>query len=189
MGVFALLGPGSGSGRCPLLPSLWAGLHPSSRLCCDPAMGYNTAEMKEIVHEMMNEAVENDLTQIPDIEILPNINPENAEDLRPKTLVKRKTSAVIAARATFTNALSLLAWSLEPTPCRWRAESCQPSYIRSDDSVRSSPVEKRQRLAEAPVYQTGTVVRWSSVCTPRRHHQEDRGSRERRRYCVLRSHL
>ncbi|CAJ2502790.1 Uu.00g101840.m01.CDS01 [Anthostomella pinea] len=61
------------------------------KMCRD---GYTTAEIVEIVGELKEHMEHHGLTQIPDIEILPNISGNPADEAKPtKAASKRKTSA------------------------------------------------------------------------------------------------
>ncbi|KAI1107085.1 hypothetical protein F4804DRAFT_340089 [Jackrogersella minutella] len=110
--------------------------------------GYSTAEIEEIVARLKQEMDETNMTQIPDIEILPNISMDSLNDTRPKTLLKRKTStgSHIHKRSQSVG----VALRHEPQPMTRRIS--QPAYWRREDSMHPSPVEKRQRISDTPPY-------------------------------------
>ncbi|KAI1639635.1 hypothetical protein F4809DRAFT_648509 [Biscogniauxia mediterranea] len=102
--------------------------------------GYTTSDIEEIVARLKGEMDANNLTQIPDIEILPNISTDTADDPKPKVVLRRKTSAGSAHRRSHSVGVASQAKS-SPT-------SRRISHALEDHS-RPSPVEKRQRVSEA----------------------------------------
>ncbi|KAI0838591.1 hypothetical protein F5Y06DRAFT_38376 [Hypoxylon sp. FL0890] len=110
--------------------------------------GYSTAEIEEIVARLKQEMEETNMTQIPDIEILPNISMDAPNDARPKTLVKRKTST--GSHPHKRSQSVGVAFRPETHPMTRRIS--QPAYWRQEDTMRPSPVEKRQRISDSPSY-------------------------------------
>ncbi|KAI0143969.1 hypothetical protein F4776DRAFT_661069 [Hypoxylon sp. NC0597] len=110
--------------------------------------GYSTAEIEEIVARLKQEMEETNMTQIPDIEILPNISMDASNDTRPKTLLKRKTStgSYIHKRSQSVGV------ALRPESHPMTRRVSQPAYWRQEDIMRPSPVEKRQRISDTPSY-------------------------------------
>ncbi|KAL7622947.1 hypothetical protein AAE478_006626 [Parahypoxylon ruwenzoriense] len=110
--------------------------------------GYSTAEIEEIVVRLKQEMEETNMTQIPDIEILPNISMDTSDLAKPKALLKRKTST---GNSTHKRSQSVgVALRHEPQPMTRRIS--QPSHWRPEDSMRPSPVDKRQRVSDTPPY-------------------------------------
>ncbi|KAI1211758.1 uncharacterized protein F4807DRAFT_400978 [Annulohypoxylon truncatum] len=110
--------------------------------------GYSTAEIEEIVARLKREMEETNMTQIPDIEILPNISMDASNDARPKTMLKRKTSG---GSHTHKRSQSV-GVSLRPEAQPMTRRVSQPAYWRNEDAMHTSPVEKRQRVSDAPPY-------------------------------------
>ncbi|KAI0134669.1 ORP1 protein [Xylariales sp. AK1849] len=114
--------------------------------------GYSTEQIEEIVAKLKTEMDQGKLTQIPDIEILPNISTESPDDGKNKMMLKRKTSAGSAHKRS----QSVGVGSLSSTPMFRRTS--QPSFTggsRIGDSMHSSPIEKRQRTADFPYCSMG----------------------------------
>ncbi|OTA70288.1 hypothetical protein K449DRAFT_393294 [Hypoxylon sp. EC38] len=110
--------------------------------------GYSTVEIEEIVARLKQEMEETNMTQIPDIEILPNISMDTSTDTRPKTLLKRKTST-----GGYTHKRSQsVGVALRPESHPMTRRVSQPAYWRQEDIIRPSPVEKRQRISDMPSY-------------------------------------
>ncbi|KAI1845096.1 hypothetical protein JX265_002818 [Neoarthrinium moseri] len=114
--------------------------------------GYTTAQIEEIVAQLKTEMDQGKLTQIPDIEILPNISTDSPDDGRNKVVLKRKTSSGSAHKRSqsvgFTNA-----HRHEAIPMIRRIS--QPGFSggwRPDDAMGASPIDKRQRIADFPSY-------------------------------------
>ncbi|KAI1140438.1 hypothetical protein F5Y05DRAFT_317956 [Hypoxylon sp. FL0543] len=110
--------------------------------------GYSTAEIEEIVARLKQEMEETNMTQIPDIEILPNISMDTSNDARPKTLLKRKTST--GSQPHKRSQSVGVAFRPETHPMARRIS--QPAYWRQEDPMRPPPVEKRQRISDTPLY-------------------------------------
>ncbi|KAI1502836.1 hypothetical protein F5X99DRAFT_145013 [Biscogniauxia marginata] len=105
--------------------------------------GYTTTEIEEIVARLKEEMEANNLTQIPDIEILPSISSDTADDTKPKMVLRRKASAGTTHRRSQSVGVASQARS---SPMTRRIS--QPS----EDNPRPSPVEKRQRTSETSPY-------------------------------------
>lgn len=99
--------------------------------------GYTTEQIEEIVAHLKSEMDQNRLTQIPDIEILPNISTDMPEDGKSKAVVKRKTSNASSHKRSQSVGVPL------PPPMTRR--SSQQNYY---DALHTSPIDKRQRVAE-----------------------------------------
>ncbi|KAI1389819.1 uncharacterized protein F4822DRAFT_428159 [Hypoxylon trugodes] len=110
--------------------------------------GYSTTEIEEIVARLKQEMVETNMTQIPDIEILPNISMDVSNDTRPKTLMKRKTSA---GNNTHKRSQSV-GVALRPESQAMARRVSQPTFWRNDDNTPPYPSEKRQRTTDLPLY-------------------------------------
>ncbi|KAI1081231.1 hypothetical protein F5B20DRAFT_579609 [Whalleya microplaca] len=110
--------------------------------------GYSTTEIEAIVARLQQEMEQNNMTQIPDIEILPNISMEASDDARSKAVIKRKTSNGSSPHKRSQSVGVTLQNGSQPMARR----VSQPPYWRHDNSFRSSPVEKRQRISDAPLY-------------------------------------
>ncbi|KAI2473225.1 hypothetical protein F4781DRAFT_225894 [Annulohypoxylon bovei var. microspora] len=110
--------------------------------------GYSTVEIEEIVARLKQEMEETNMTQIPDIEILPNISMDASNDARPKAMLKRKTSG---GSHTHKRSQSV-GVSLRPEPQPMTRRVSQPAYWRNEDVMHPSPVEKRQRVSDNSPY-------------------------------------
>ncbi|KAI1418703.1 hypothetical protein F5Y13DRAFT_5351 [Hypoxylon sp. FL1857] len=110
--------------------------------------GYSTAEIEEIVARLRQEMEETNMTQIPDIEILPNISMDASNDTRPKTLLKRKTSTTVHTHKRSQS----VGVALRPETHPMTRRISQPAYWRQEDSMRPSPIEKRQRISDTSSY-------------------------------------
>ncbi|RYO74475.1 hypothetical protein DL764_010819 [Monosporascus ibericus] len=108
--------------------------------------GYSTAQIEEIVVRLMEEMGRDQLTQIPDIEILPNIS-DIPDGTRSRTSTKRKASPGRGHKRTHSVGVSLRSDSQPMT-----RQSSHPSFGQSEDAQRSSPDEKRQRIANESTY-------------------------------------
>lgn len=113
--------------------------------------GYSTAEIGEIMARLKQEMEETNMTQIPDIEILPNISMNTSDNGAPKVTVKRKTSSGGPAHKRSQS----VGVTLRPEPQPMTRRVSQPMYWKQNDSMRLSPVEKRQRVSDAPSYRDG----------------------------------
>ncbi|KAI8624433.1 hypothetical protein F5Y19DRAFT_314911 [Xylariaceae sp. FL1651] len=110
--------------------------------------GYSTDEIEKIVLRLKQEMEENLLLQIPDIEILPNISTDGAEEAKPKIPTRRKTSSnTIHKRSQSVG----VAMHTESSSSMVRRPS-QPSYWQRADSPKFSPVDKRQRTVDMTSY-------------------------------------
>lgn len=103
--------------------------------------GYSTRQIEEVVAQLKSEMDHNNLTQIPDIEILPNISTDALEDGKSKMVVKRKPSTSSTHKRSQSVGVAL------PPPPMIRRHSQQSYYEQ-----RSSPIEKRQRTADFAAY-------------------------------------
>ncbi|KAK7952294.1 uncharacterized protein PG986_008022 [Apiospora aurea] len=103
--------------------------------------GYATEQIEEIVAHLKSEMDQNRLTQIPDIEILPNISTDMPEDGKSKVVVKRKTSNANSHKRSQSVGVPL------PPPMTRR--SSQQNYY---DALHTSPIDKRQRVTEFGSY-------------------------------------
>ncbi|KAI1446183.1 hypothetical protein F5Y02DRAFT_77742 [Annulohypoxylon stygium] len=112
--------------------------------------GYSTADIEEIVGRLKQEMKETNMTQIPDIEILPNISMDASNDVRPKTMLKRKTSGGNGSHTHKRSQSVGVSLRHEAQPMTRRVS--QPAYWRNEDAMHPSPIEKRQRVSEAPPY-------------------------------------
>ncbi|KAI0892334.1 hypothetical protein F4806DRAFT_244606 [Annulohypoxylon nitens] len=112
--------------------------------------GYSTADIEEIVARLKQEMKETNMTQIPDIEILPNISMDASNDVRPKTMLKRKTSSGNGSHTHKRSQSVGVSLRHEAQPMTRRVS--QPAYWRNEDAMHPSPIEKRQRVSEAPPY-------------------------------------
>ncbi|KAH8671062.1 hypothetical protein BX600DRAFT_509768 [Xylariales sp. PMI_506] len=111
--------------------------------------GYSTAQIEEIVAQLKLEMDQGKLTQIPDIEILPNISTDPTEDGKSKLVLKRKTSGANAHKRSQSVGVGLHG----TTPMMRRIS--QSNYMggwRPEDALHSSPIEKRQRISDFPPY-------------------------------------
>ncbi|KAI2625841.1 hypothetical protein GGR54DRAFT_637616 [Hypoxylon sp. NC1633] len=86
--------------------------------------GYSTAEIEEIMTRLKQEIVETNMTQIPDIEILPNIPADSSDDARPKA----------------------------PPEAEDQHRKSRPQAISVYDTVHLSPLEKRVRVSDTSPY-------------------------------------
>jgi hypothetical protein len=114
--------------------------------------GYSTEQIEEIVARLKSDMDQGTLTQIPDIEILPNITVDSPEDGKNKIALKRKTSANSHKRSQSVG----MALRHDSIPMMRRIS--QPNFPggwRPEDSLHSSPIEKRQRIADFPSYGMG----------------------------------
>lgn len=114
--------------------------------------GYSTEEIERIVGLLRDKIVSGQLSQIPDIEILPTITSDPVdENNRPKAYHKRKSSAVtaaaVAAAATHKRSHSINVGALrsEAAPIMIRRVS-QPSFWTGGEQ---SPEQKRQRTSSS----------------------------------------
>jgi hypothetical protein len=107
--------------------------------------GYTTPEILEIVDEIQSEMDKGNLSQIPDIEILPNvIKPESGEG-GSRPAVKRGSSITRAHRRS----QSLHVGSTgRPDSTGMFGRMSQHGYGLSADYSRLHPAEKRQRIGE-----------------------------------------
>ncbi|KAI0851288.1 hypothetical protein F5Y00DRAFT_259824 [Daldinia vernicosa] len=105
--------------------------------------GYTTAEIEEIVARMRNEIRENYSTQIPDIEILPNISMDTSNDTNSKTLTRQKDSPVHKRSRS-------VGVALEPGPRPMMRRVSQPTYVRQEDTLLPHD-EKRRRISNTPL--------------------------------------
>ncbi|KAK8020387.1 hypothetical protein PG990_005525 [Apiospora arundinis] len=103
--------------------------------------GYATEQIEEIVAHLKSEMDQNRLTQIPDIEILPNISTDIPEDGKSKVVVKRKSSNASSHKRSQSVGVPL------PPPMTRR--SSQQNYY---DALHTSPIDKRQRVADFSSY-------------------------------------
>ncbi|KAI5927031.1 hypothetical protein F4810DRAFT_699286 [Camillea tinctor] len=101
--------------------------------------GYATSEIEEIVARLKEEMDANNLTQIPDIEILPNISTDTVDDPKPKAVLRRKSNASGVHRRSHSMGVASQAKS---SPTSRRISQAL------EDGSRPSPVEKRQRISE-----------------------------------------
>ncbi|RYP78367.1 hypothetical protein DL771_000552 [Monosporascus sp. 5C6A] len=108
--------------------------------------GYSTAQIEEIVVRLTEEMGRDQLTQIPDIEILPNIS-DIPDAARNRTSTKRKASPRRDHKRT-----QSVGVSLRPDSRPMTRQLSQPSFRQSEDAQRFSPVEKRQRIANESTY-------------------------------------
>ncbi|RYP74786.1 hypothetical protein DL769_003933 [Monosporascus sp. CRB-8-3] len=108
--------------------------------------GYSTAQIEEIVVRLTEEMGRDKLTQIPDIEILPNIS-DIPDGTRNRTSTKRKVSPERGHKRTQSVGVSLRSDSQSMT-----RQPSQSSFRPSEDAERSSPVEKRQKIANESTY-------------------------------------
>ncbi|KAI0386591.1 hypothetical protein F5Y04DRAFT_275043 [Hypomontagnella monticulosa] len=118
--------------------------------------GYSTAEIEEIVARLKQEMEETNMTQIPDIEILPNISMDTASDARPKTMLKRKTSTGSQAHKRSQS----VGVALRPESQPMARRVSQPTYWRNEDALRPTPLEKRQRMSDPSLYSEPYNDRW-----------------------------
>ncbi|KAI5860126.1 hypothetical protein GGS23DRAFT_607102 [Durotheca rogersii] len=110
--------------------------------------GYSTAEIEEIVARLKQEMEETGMTQIPDIEILPNIPTEASGPSGAKAPLKRRTNGGGGVhRRSQSVGVSLLP---ESQPMARRVS--QPPYWQQEYDILPPPTEKRQRTSDAPPY-------------------------------------
>ncbi|ORY65541.1 uncharacterized protein BCR38DRAFT_200417 [Pseudomassariella vexata] len=110
--------------------------------------GYSTETIEAIVAQLKSEMDSNNLTQIPDIEILPNISTEQ-EDGKKKLVLPRKNSS----GGSHKRSQSVGVARNEPISMMRRVS--QPNFTagwRPEDAMHSSPMDKRQRITEFSPY-------------------------------------
>lgn len=110
--------------------------------------GYSTVEIQDIVARLKKEMDETNMTQIPDIEILPNISMDTSSDTRLKTMLKRKTSTGSQVHKRSQS----VGVALRPESQPMTRRVSQPAYWRNEDALRPNPIEKRQRMSEPSIY-------------------------------------
>jgi hypothetical protein len=111
--------------------------------------GYSTEQMLEIVDRLRSEIDMGKLSQIPDIEILPNIS-SDGEDGKPKTYLKRKTSGT---GNTHKRSQSMgVALRPESLPMARRISQPNNYWAAPEHHMDALPVEKRQRIADMDNY-------------------------------------
>lgn len=98
--------------------------------------GYSTVEIEEIVTRLKEEMKKAQMTQIPDIEILPNISMDFSDDATPKAMIRRKTSNGYTHKRS-----QSVGVALRPEPPSLTRRVSQPS-----------PTEKRQRISDTISY-------------------------------------
>ncbi|KAI1662614.1 hypothetical protein F4813DRAFT_4173 [Daldinia decipiens] len=110
--------------------------------------GYTTAEIEEIVARMRNEIRETQSSQIPDIEILPNISMETSDDTNPKAIMRQRSSpgSQIHKRSQSVGV------ALRPEPRSMMRRVSQPAYVRHEEDAHLPPDEKRRRISGTPPY-------------------------------------
>ncbi len=107
------------------------------------ASGYSTMEIEAIVRQLKGEMDENRIAQIPDIEILPNILTDAADQAKSKPYPKRKPSNGTAHKRSQSVGVSLRA-AHEPYSMARRVS--QPSNHYWPAPEFGSPAEKRPRI-------------------------------------------
>ncbi|KAI0108526.1 hypothetical protein F4814DRAFT_62264 [Daldinia grandis] len=116
--------------------------------------GYTTADIEEIVARMRNEIRETRSSQIPDIEILPNISMDTPDDTKPKTPARHKSSL---GSQTHKRSQSVgVALRSETRPMTRRVS--QSTYVRHEEDTHLPPGEKRRRLSGPSSYGTPYAV-------------------------------
>ncbi|KAH9900092.1 hypothetical protein F4778DRAFT_155206 [Xylariomycetidae sp. FL2044] len=118
--------------------------------------GYSTAEILDIVKRLKGEMEQNSLTQIPDIEILPNISTDHSDggkiDGKSKPALKRKTSAGSTHKRSQSVGNVLHSHTMTPISRHGSQSTYWKAKAEAEDQAHSSPVEKRPRLSETPSY-------------------------------------
>ncbi|RYO77914.1 hypothetical protein DL766_001887 [Monosporascus sp. MC13-8B] len=107
--------------------------------------GYSTSQIEEIVVRLTEEMGRDQLTQIPDIEILPNIS-DIPDGTRNRTSTKRKASPGRGHKRAQSEV------SLQSDSQPMTRQSSHPSFRQSKDAQQSSPAEKRQRTTNESTY-------------------------------------
>ncbi|KAI2779810.1 hypothetical protein F4815DRAFT_446002 [Daldinia loculata] len=111
--------------------------------------GYTTAEIEEIVARMRNEIREAQSTQIPDIEILPNISMETPNDTKPKTITRQRGSPGSSQIHKRSQSVGV---ALRPEPRMMIRRVSQPAYVRHEEDVHLHPSDKRRRISGTSLY-------------------------------------
>ncbi|KAI3326240.1 hypothetical protein HD806DRAFT_532889 [Xylariaceae sp. AK1471] len=110
--------------------------------------GYSTDEIESIVLRLKEEMEENHLVQIPDIEILPNLSTDGAEEAKSKIPIKRKTGNGPLHKRSQSVGVALRA---ESSSSMIRRPS-QPSYWQRGSPPNFSSADKRQRTVDMTSY-------------------------------------
>ncbi|OTB09084.1 hypothetical protein M426DRAFT_132003 [Hypoxylon sp. CI-4A] len=113
--------------------------------CAD---GYSTTEIQAIIARLKKEMEDTRMTQIPDIEILPNISMDTSNDARARPAMKRVT---MARNNTHKKSHSV-GVALGPESHSMARRTSQPSQLGYEDATRPSPSEKRQRMSHTSPY-------------------------------------
>jgi hypothetical protein len=104
--------------------------------------GYSTDEIDGIILRLKKEIEENHLVQIPDIEILPNISTDGADEPKLKMPTKRKSSNGPLHKRSQSVGVALQTAS---SPLMIR-QPIQPSYWPAWSTTSFHPADKRQRM-------------------------------------------
>lgn len=106
--------------------------------------GYSTDEIQQIVLRLKEEVEQNNMSQIPDIEILPNIT-DIQDGSRNKATLKRK-AAISSTHRRSQSAGDALRPESQPVSRRVN----ESTYDIPEDELRTSPAEKRRRIHGVP---------------------------------------
>ncbi|KAH7026309.1 uncharacterized protein B0I36DRAFT_365893 [Microdochium trichocladiopsis] len=108
--------------------------------------GYSTSEIEAITSRLKENVDNGTLAQIPDIEILPNISADSAEDGRSRSMSKRKPSTLVAHRRAQSVTIRVCP-PVNDYPDRSAIHAIP--FVRTSEAGEMFPARKRHRAGTA----------------------------------------